>query len=105
MTQELIQLPNKDLWRGRSNDAPVTESIIEVPSPDANLSPMDKALAAIVASAKGSSVLSCLWCGQQGDRTWVKEHLVKNHGSVIEPSNAAQVALAELSVAQAVVKE
>lgn len=96
MTEQRLQvLPNKDLWRGhtrqtsREADSAVVKSTTEV---NTNLSPLDRAYAAVIESAKGGP-LNCLWCGQQYTELTLREHLDKNHPSVTNPMSNAEVAM------------
>lgn len=100
--RELIQLPNKDLWRGRmptDADVPsVMPTTIEAVPVSAN--PVDKAMAAILAFSAGAVQLSCVWCGLQGDEAFMRAHLKKDHKSVVEPAVDAAVAVADAQQAR-----
>ena len=103
MTQlELIQLPNKDLWRGRRPvDADVPVQGVEAASAtQAPISLIDKAMAAILTFSAGASELSCLWCGLQGDSVFMRNHLKAQHKSVVEPARDAEIALADAQSAR-----
>jgi hypothetical protein len=53
-----------------------------------------------IETAKGGP-LNCLWCGQQFSELAMREHLAKNHPSVVEPMDNAQVVMHQLAVAEA----
>lgn len=93
MTRELIQLPNKDLWRGYEHKEATATAVEVVPPTD--LTPMDRAMLAVTAAAKGAKFLSCLWCGQQFNDSGMREHLLKNHKSIVDPAPDAAIALAD----------
>lgn len=93
----MIQLPNKDLWRGyKDGPAPSTGVTDITRMEETPLSPLDKAMGEVVASAKGAKQLSCLWCGLQGGYTWMIGHLTTNHKSIVDPPNPAAVAVAAI---------
>lgn len=99
-----IQLPNKDLWKGRPADvvelAPETEVV-----PEASQDPTNRAMAQILKAAAGARELTCLWCGMQSDERSMRVHLKASHRSVTEPMGASEAALATLAVAQKAVME
>jgi len=91
--QRLIQLPNKDLWRGAVRTVEVEEVIpVTAVATIPELSPLDKAFNQVVLSAAGGP-LNCLWCGQQFKETELRGHLDKNHPSVSHPMTNAEVAM------------
>jgi len=96
----LIQLPNKDLWRGCVIADP------EVPTADAELvpeaaqNPVNRAMAQILKASHGARELTCLWCGMQSDEKYMRKHLEESHKSVIYPATAADAALATLAKQQ-----
>lgn len=93
--RQLLQLPNKDLWRGSVRVEEVVEVIpvpVTVVSTVPELSSLDKAFNQVVLSAAGGP-LNCLWCGQQFAETVLRGHLDKNHPSVSHPMNDAEVAM------------
>lgn len=99
---ELIQLPNKDLWRGRQTspkDVPTEVTSIEA-APAPAVAPIDRAMAAILSFSAGAPELSCVWCGLQGDSAFMRAHLKKDHKSVVEPASDAVIALADAQAAR-----
>lgn len=97
--QKLNQLPNRDLWRGHTREPRKVDVVQE------DLDPMNRAMALIVSAAKGAKLLTCIWCGQQGNDAWIRGHLRAQHKSVVEPQDkmqaAAQIAVAEAQSARA----
>lgn len=101
---ELIQLPNKDLWRGYV-DAPAASLDTEVILQE-QMDPVNKAMANILLSSKGASTLTCVWCGQQGQEKWMRAHIKELHKANLNPATDAQVLAHELGATKAaVVKE
>lgn len=98
MTRELIQLPNKDLWRGYNPDDASANIDVEV-VPETAQNPVNRAMAAILRKAQ-NGVLTCIWCGLQGDERYMRQHVKESHKSVIEPSTASEAALATLATQQ-----
>lgn len=102
----LIPLPNKDLWRGhtrekrdetgdkRTSEAYAARKIAE------EQNPLNRAILQIEQTSKGANTLTCLWCGLQGNRAFMVEHLTKNHPSVSNPAKDAEVALASVTVSE-----
>lgn len=91
----LIQLPNKDLWRGFSYKEKSSEGNVDITPLPRPFEKLDKAMAAIQKAAPlGSSQLTCLWCGLQGDSKYMRDHLKTNHSTVVEPPSEAELALA-----------
>jgi len=85
---ELQLLPNGDLHRGiRLENSAKPNIDAEVISENAG-NPMNRAMAKILTAAKGGHALTCLWCGLQWDGQGaekdVRDHLKKDHGSVVE---------------------
>lgn len=89
--KELIQLPNKDLWRGRQEDVVPQDNLEGVPSTPA---PIDSAMASILLASKGASVLTCTRCGQQYNESSMREHLRQAHPSWINPPSTEELVLA-----------
>ena len=98
---ELIQLPNKDLWRGHVRNPKVAPETDVVAEEEQN--PLNRAMANVLKASKGASTLTCLWCGMQFDEKGMREHLKERHQSVLNPATNAELALA--SVKQPVAKE
>jgi hypothetical protein len=101
--RELVQLPNKDLWRGRTfdptKDIPAeVQQVEDTPAP--SVAPIDKAMAAILAFSAGKAQLDCVWCGLQGDEKFMRAHLKKDHKSVVEPAVDAAIAVADAQQAR-----
>lgn len=100
--RELVQLPNKDLWRGRtSTPADVPPPVSDAVEVSSAVNPVDKAMAAILAFSAGANQLNCVWCGLQGDEQFMRAHLKKDHKSVVEPAQDAAVALYDAAQARA----
>jgi len=99
--RELVQLPNKDLWRGRAQDSDLPPvPVIAAADVAVVANPVDKAMAAILAFSAGAQELSCVWCGLQGDEAFMRAHLKKDHKSVVEPAADAAVALVDAQIAR-----
>lgn len=94
---ELIQLPNKDLWRGHTRQPRPSDNVTlgDVPRPFAKI---DEAVAQMLKLANGARELTCLWCGLQMESQPMREHLKKNHASVVEPPTDDRVAAALAAV-------
>jgi len=97
----LYQLPNGDLHRGMADFSHLSNVEVEqLESTD----PMNRAMAAVLAAAKGSRALPCLWCGQTFDGALpeknIREHLEKNHPSVVGKQVDAPVIMAALAAEQ-----
>lgn len=100
--RELVQLVNKDLWRGRAIDAKTNPAPTSVPvTSESPQHPLDRAMATVLAASAGAQTLTCVWCGLQGDPTFMREHLKKDHKSVVEPAVDAAVALFDAQNARA----
>jgi len=98
--QTLIQLPNKDLWRGFSvqeADVPVADAEV---IPEKAQNPINRAMAAILKSSNGAKELTCIWCGVQSDERYMRKHLIDQHKSVIEPASGADAAMAMVAEKQ-----
>ena len=99
----LIQLPNGDLHRGIHPELASADPNVEI-LPQEFAHPLNKAVSSILLAAKGSKVLTCLWCGLQFDSQFaekdVREHLKDQHKNVVEPSADAAVLMANLAEAQ-----
>lgn len=85
---QLVLLPNKDLHRGlKMEDAKKPNIDVEVLSPNSG-NPLNVAMAKILTAAKGGHALTCLWCGLQWDGQGaekdIREHLKKDHPSVVD---------------------
>lgn len=96
MSRELVQLPNKDLWRGHTYKAKGESNIDTTPDPRP-FAKIDAAMAAILQHASGNPSLTCLWCGTQGDSKEMREHLKTSHPSIVEPPTNEQIAAAALA--------
>lgn len=94
--QELIQLPNKDLWRGYRPETSREDTLS-----GAKPSKIDSAMAAVLQAAAGKGELTCLWCGQQGDEKFIREHLKENHPSVLGITKSDESALLNAALQQA----
>ena len=93
-TKPLVQLVNKDLWRGHERAPKLRENVIVPDNTPRPFAKIDEAMASILNAAKGANILTCSWCGfQTGDKD-MREHLKKNHASVVEPPTNEQLALA-----------
>lgn|SRR5574342_643825 len=101
MTRELIQLPNKDLWRGYVYEEAITPENVAKELKAEISDPMNRAMAAIHANAKGAVELSCNWCGLQGNDAWMREHLKTRHKTVVFGLPDAAIAVADASNARA----
>lgn len=104
--EELHVLPNGDLHRGIQVKKEVANvDTISVPETSGN--PLNRAMARILEAAKGGHALTCLWCGIQWDGAGaekdVREHLKKDHASVIEGHDkiASEILMANLVEAKA----
>ena len=88
----LTQLPvSKDLWKGfdyKPKDVEVNVPMDNAPRPFAKL---DEAMAAILKASAGANLLTCTWCGLQSDTKAMRDHLKKNHPSVVEPPTEEQI--------------
>lgn len=99
-TPELVQLPNKDLWRGyHTMVTPEANIDVEV-IPETAQNPVNRAMAQILKASNGAHELTCLWCGMQGDERSIRDHLKSSHASVVNPMSDAQVAMAQVAVEQ-----
>jgi hypothetical protein len=87
----LIQLPNKDLWRGHKHKQVETNSNVDISPAPRPFAKIDAAMAAILQASKGAKLLSCLWCGLQHDDKQMREHLKKDHPTVVEPPTEEQI--------------
>lgn len=89
--RELIQLPNKDLWRGYHPEVEKPDNVDGLPTEPAKI---DSAMAQILKSSAGASTLTCIWCGQQADSATMREHLRQLHPSKVSPPSEGEMALA-----------
>lgn len=80
---QLVQLPNKDLWRGYKHvAAPEREDTVDTTPDPEPVSALDGAYAACVASAHGAHEVPCLWCGMQfplAKGNDLKTHIATQH--------------------------
>lgn len=93
----MVQLINGDLYRGFVYNPVARENVekTDAPRPFAKI---DEAMASILKASKGAKELTCTWCGFQSSDTQMREHLKKNHPSVVEPPSDEQImAAAKLS--------
>jgi hypothetical protein len=86
--EQLMLLPNGDLHRGlKLEDANRPNIDVEV-IPETFGNPLNVKMAEILRAAKGGHALTCLWCGLQynghGAEKDMREHLKKDHASVVE---------------------
>ena len=90
MPEPLTILPNGDLYRAGPN-RPERPDNMRAEGP----SKLDSAMANILKAAKGSNLLTCIWCGQQftGEKA-TREHLGEFHKMAIKPITAEEAALA-----------
>lgn len=98
--EKLIQLPNKDLWRGLNTKRERPDTLRAEPP-----RPVDSAMAQILKAAgrpTGTPQLTCLWCGQQyfGEEP-MRDHLNKSHQSVVNPPSAAEQMAMKVAIDQA----
>jgi hypothetical protein len=94
---EFVQLPvSRDLWRGNVRSPKATDNVdpVTAPRPFAKI---DEAMASILAASKGANILTCTWCGLQSADKAMREHLKKDHASVVEPPTDEQIAAATLA--------
>ena len=96
--RQLLLLPNKDLWRGSVRHEPTAVDITVIED-GVELTPLDKAFQAITTAAEGGP-LNCLWCGQQFVELDMRAHLIKNHGSVVNPITGPEAAMHTAAEAQ-----
>lgn len=91
--RELVQLPNGDLWRGHDRNLTREDNVdkTNAPRPFAKI---DEAMSAILKNAKGHRDLTCLWCGLQSGDKEMREHLKKDHASVVNPPSDEQLIMA-----------
>lgn len=86
--EQLNLLPNGDLHRGIHLDQSALANIDVEVLPETFGNPLNRAVAKILNAAKGGHALTCLWCGLQwqgqGAEKEVREHLKKDHESVVE---------------------
>lgn len=90
----LIQLPNKDLWRGcviQPADVPAADAEVV---PETAQNPVNKAMAQILKASAGAKELTCIWCGLQSDEKYMRKHLETDHKSVISPATPTDAAMA-----------
>jgi hypothetical protein len=94
MEEHLVPLPNGDLHRGFKHQ--LAEANIDVDTeviPETMGNPLDRAMAMVLKAAKDGHPLTCIWCGLQwgipgpqnlGAEQQIREHLKKDHPSVVE---------------------
>ena len=92
--RELVQLPNKDLWRGHTREPVVEETEFSQIVAEEEQDPLNRAMAKVLASSQGAQTLTCVWCGYQSAEQPMRDHIRSSHKAVVEPVNAAAVALA-----------
>jgi hypothetical protein len=87
---ELVVLPNKDLWRGHVRKPKSEDNVAQVEEtrPFAKL---DEVMASIMKVSAGAKELSCIYCGLQFETAGMRDHLKKNHASAVEPPSDAQL--------------
>lgn len=94
---EVVQLPNKDLWRGY-HDAAAPATATEILADVTSGTKFTRAIAAMLASKNGGQI-PCLWCGLQfGDETSAINHVKTNHASIASPPTDAEIALAGAAI-------
>lgn len=98
MNTELVQLPNKDLWRGYQDSPPASLDTEVITAEEQD--PVNRAMANILTSSKGASLLTCVWCGQQGQERWMRGHIKDRHTAAMNPVTDVQVAAQNLAAAQ-----
>lgn len=102
----LIPLPNGDLHRGFKANSPLANIDVEV-IPESSANPLDRAVAKCLTAAKGGEPLTCLWCGLQygsrGGEKDLREHLKKDHASIVSGYDAVvpEILMANLEEAKA----
>lgn len=100
MSNPLIQLPNKDLWRPQVlQPADVVAADAEL-VPETAQNPVNRAMAQILKSSAGARELTCQWCGVQSDERYMRKHIEEQHKSMLYPPSASDAALATLAVQQ-----
>ena len=88
----LTQLPvSKDLWRGFEYKPKEVASNVPTDNAPRPFAKLDEAMAAILKTSAGANLLTCTWCGLQSDTKAMREHLKKNHASVVEPPTEEQI--------------
>lgn len=90
LPEPLTILPNGDLYRAGPG-RPERPDNMRAEGP----SKIDSAMANILTAAKGSNVLTCVWCGQQfvGEKA-TREHLGEFHKMAVKPISPEEAALA-----------
>lgn len=100
--ERLIPLPNGDLHRGMRDRSAVPNTEIEHME---SMDPMNKAVAEVLKSAKGAQTLTCLWCGLQFEgqhsEKAIRDHLERDHPSVVKRADSSSVLMAALANATA----
>lgn len=86
--EQLQLLPNGDLHRGIKLENFAQPNIDTEVIPATAGNPLNRAMSQILQAAKGGHALTCLWCGlqydSQGSEKDMREHLKKDHPSVVE---------------------
>lgn len=85
--EHLVPLPNGDLHRGFRKQSAQDNIDVEV-IPESMVNPLDRAVSKCLLAAKDGNPLTCLWCGlqygvQNGEKD-LREHLKKDHASIVE---------------------
>lgn len=105
--EQLQLLPSGDLHRGIRLANAAKPNIDTEVIPESMGNPLNRAMAQILAAAKGGHALTCLWCGLQWDGQMaekdVREHIKKDHPSIVEGYDkiVPEVLMANLEEAKA----
>src|SRR5687767_3248510 len=91
METSLVVLPNKDLWRGHIRKPKGVDNVPQILPDERPFSKLDEAMANILNVSAGAKELTCTYCGLQFDTVNMREHLKKNHASVVEPPTDAML--------------
>ena len=103
LEDHLVPLPNGDLHRGMRNHKHVNNIDVDV-IPESMGNPLDRAMAKILKAANGGHQLTCLWCGIQfgaNSEKDIREHLKKDHASVVEGWKDQESAVLTMALAEA----
>lgn len=104
--EQLQLLPNGDLHRGIRLENSAKSNIDTEVIPESFGNPLNRALSQILKAAKGGHALTCLWCGLQYDgqnsEKDIREHLKKDHATVVEGHDQVvpELLMANLAEAQ-----
>lgn len=88
---ELVVLPNKDLWRGHVRQPKATDNVPAVDDASRPFAKLDEVMASIMKASAGAKELTCIYCGLQFETAGMRDHLKKNHASQVEPPTDAQL--------------